>query len=268
MIIAHREHCVADAETPMRVHVINLEGSTARRAAIQGRLDALGVDYVVNSAVEGRAGAAYFDDRDLWRYWLNTGRSPSDGEVGCYASHLRLWRLCVDTDEPLVVLEDDAAPLPTFAAALAVTRRIVARYGFVRLEYDGPSRPARTRELESVGEFSVHYFVKYPYGAMCYALTPEVARAFLAGSRVLRAPVDQFIKRCWEHGQPLYGLLPYAVKEGPDATASTIRARDKKSPPARQRARRLVHKLQTGWQRYAFNQRWAQNQVGGARALD
>jgi glycosyl transferase family 25 len=239
----------------MRIHVINLEASVARRAAIEQRLSALGIDYVIAPGVEGRDGYRYFEDCDLSQYWLNTGRSPSDGEIGCYASHVRLWQLCAESRDPLVIMEDDADPLPTFATALDVASRVIGRYGFLRFEYDGPGQPARTRQVQTDGMFGIHYFVKYPYGAMCYALTPQVARAFIAQSRVLRAPVDQFIKRCWEHGQPLYGLLPYSVKEGPGAAASTIRHRDKGSPGTVQRARRLVHKLQTWIRRTAFNQR-------------
>ena len=225
---------------------------------MEERLTALGIDHEFHPAVEGRAGYASFENVDLWQYWLNTGREPSDGEVGCYASHLRLWQLCAATNQPLIVMEDDAAPLPLFPSALAVTRSVIERYGFIRLEYDGPSRPARTRRVDVADRFSVHYYVKYPYGAMCYALSPGVARAFIANSRVLRAPVDQFIKRSWEHGQPLYGLLPYSVREGPHATDSTIRARDKSAAAAGRRARRLLHKVSTGVLRAAFNQSWLQ----------
>jgi glycosyl transferase, family 25 len=237
----------------MRVHVINLPASAARRTDIERRLHALGVDFEIERATEGRAGYEYFEDCDLWQYWLNTGRSPSDGEIGCYASHLRLWQLCVASDEPLVVMEDDAAPLAIFTPALETASRLIGRYGFLRLEYDGPGQPARTRRVEATGELSVHYFVKYPYGAMCYALTPPVARAFLAASCVLRAPVDQFIKQCWVHRQPLFGLLPYSVREGSAAAASTILCRDKELPRPAERVRRLIHKVQTSIRRAAFN---------------
>ena len=237
----------------MRVHVINLEASVTRRAKIEQRLRELGVDYSIAPGVAGHDGYTYFEDCDLWRYWLNTGRSPSDGEIGCYASHLRLWQLCATSGKPLVVMEDDADPLPTLPAALEEARHLINRYGFLRLEYDGPGRPARTRRIEAAGAFSVHYFAKYPYGAMCYALSPAVAFAFADKSRIVRAPVDQFIKRCWEHGRPLYGLLPYSVVEGPEAAASTIRDRDKVSPGTARRVRRLLYKLQTVIRRAVFN---------------
>jgi glycosyl transferase family 25 len=240
----------------MRVYVISLESSIERRSRLGQRLAALGVEHEFVRAVDGRAGAAAFESCDLRQYQLNTGRMPSDGEVGCYASHLRLWQRCAETNEPLVVMEDDAEPHETFAAALEVADALIQRYGFLRFEYDGPGQPARTRPVETVGAFTAHYFVKYPYGAMCYALSPPAARAFLAASRELRAPVDQFIKRCWEHGQPLYGLLPYTVREGPLAAASTIRARTKEALPLGLRARRMLHKLGTRFRRIAFNQRW------------
>ena len=239
----------------MRVYVINLESSVERRVRLGQRLAALGVNHEFFRAVDGRTGSAAFESCDLTQYQLNTGRTPSDGEVGCYASHLRLWQRCVATNEPLVVMEDDAEPQPAFGEALEIARGLIARYGFLRFEYDGPGQPARTRPVEAVGAFTAHYFVKYPYGAMCYALSPAVARAFVAASRELRAPVDQFIKRCWEHGQPLYGLLPYTVREGPLAAASTIRARAKQALPPRLRARRMLHKIGTRFRRIAFNLR-------------
>jgi glycosyl transferase family 25 len=237
----------------MRVHVINLEGSVERRAAMQRSLGTLGVDYEIFRAVEGRAGSAAFDAYDLVQYQLNTGRAPSDGEVGCYASHLLLWQHCVATDEPLVVMEDDAEPLPTFAAALEAAQGLIGRYGYLRFEDDGPGHPARTRAVETVGAFTAHYFVKCPYGALSYALSPAVARAFIAMSRELRAPVDQFIRRCWVHRQPLYGLLPYSVRGGPYIADSTIGARTKEPLPAGLRARRALHKVGTGFRRAAFN---------------
>ena len=240
----------------MRVYVINLETSVERRARLGQLLAALGVEHEFFRAIDGRAGATAFEACDVRQYQLNTGRMPSDGEVGCYASHLRLWQRCAAANESLVVMEDDAEPQPAFAAALEVARGLIARYGFLRFEYDGPGQPARTRPLETVGAFTAHYFVKYPYGAMCYALSPPVARAFVAASRELRAPVDQFIKRCWELGQPLYGLLPYTVREGPLAAASTIRARTKETLPPALRARRMLHRLSTRLRRIAFNQRW------------
>jgi len=46
---------------------------------------------------------------------------------------------------------------------------------------------------------------------MCYAIAPHVAGSFIQGSRVMTGPVDLFIKRFWEHKQPLFFLFPPAV---------------------------------------------------------
>ena len=108
---------------------------------------------------------------------------------------------------------------------------------------------------DTLGTFEAHYFIKYPFGAMCYALSPTAARLLVAASRELRAPVDLFIKRCWEHGQPLYGLLPYSVRESTHAVDSTIHARAKEVLPAGLRIQRALHKIGTGIQRAVFNQR-------------
>jgi GR25 family glycosyltransferase involved in LPS biosynthesis len=60
-----------------------------------------------------------------------------------------------------------------------------------------------------------------------YAVSPRVAAAFVAGSRILNAPVDGFLTRAWVHGQPLFGLLPYSVDVNVHVDAGTIHNRDK-----------------------------------------
>jgi hypothetical protein len=51
-------------------------------------------------------------------------------------------------------------------------------------------------------------------------------------------------------------LLPYTVREGPLAAASTIPARTKEALPPALRVQRALHKLDTRLRRVAFNQRW------------
>jgi GR25 family glycosyltransferase involved in LPS biosynthesis len=40
---------------------------------------------------------------DLYNNWTKVS-----GTIGCFASHYNLWKICVDLDEPIIVLEHDA----------------------------------------------------------------------------------------------------------------------------------------------------------------
>ncbi|HEY5566502.1 MAG TPA: glycosyltransferase family 25 protein [Gammaproteobacteria bacterium] len=251
----------------MRTHVISLVRSLARRATSRACLDPLGVDYVFFDAIAGDQGRESFGAYDDAKYLINTGRRPIPGEIGCHASHLALWKLCASQKNPLVIMEDDAEPERNFVAALAATEYLVQRYGFVRLQSDGPNRQCPKKLIAIAGEFSLYYYEKYPYGAMCYALSPSAARALVAASGTLTGPVDLFIRRFWKHGQPLYGLSPHAVKAGPHSAQSTIPGRAKDKTPAGLRIRRLLHKAKSALDRASFNKRYLSERSAGDVAV-
>ncbi len=52
-------------------------------------------------------------------------------EFGCYLSHYLLWKECVKTDQPVVILEDDTALEPNFMQALEDCLK--SPFDFVRL---------------------------------------------------------------------------------------------------------------------------------------
>jgi glycosyl transferase family 25 len=237
----------------MRVCVINLPESQDRRTSIGAQLTALGVPHSFFDAIDARHGYDHFARCDEHAFLMNTGRRPSPHEVACYASHLILWRRCVALDEPLLILEDDAELLPVFPAALATTRGLMARYGFIRLQTYGAARHVRTTPVETAGAFTVLHCSSFPFGAMGYALTPRVARAFIAGSGTLAGPVDSFIKRFWEHRQPLFALAPGAVRGGPLSSRSTILYREKDRLVPAVRLRRLAAKFGDTISRARFN---------------
>jgi hypothetical protein len=70
---------------------------------------------------------------------------------------------------------------------------------------------------------------------------------------VLAGPVDVFIKKFWEHGQPLFALSPSCVNGGTLSAASTIKHRDKGATDARLRAARTLTKLEDLIRRARFN---------------
>lgn len=238
----------------MRVYVINLEKSVDRRLYLSAQLDRLGVDYAIFKAIEPPQAREWFERYDERRYLRNTGRKASPGEIACFASHAALWRKAVETGQPLAVLEDDVEILPTFPSALAEATRLIKTYGFLRLADNGPSRRVRMTPMEKAGQFSVVWYPRYAFGSMGYAISPEAAAAFLAHSTVVAGPPDLFIKKFWEHGRPLYGLLPAPIGFNDNfGTAPVIGTRAKAKPRASVRVGRLMTKLTGFIARARFN---------------
>jgi glycosyl transferase family 25 len=239
----------------MRTFVISLKTQVERRDWIRQQLESLGVDFQFFDAVDLRQDrTAYFRAVDVGDFHLNAGRNPLTNEIGCYASHLTLWRTCRALGEPIIVLEDDACLTDDFRQALGFVEAQVKRLGFIRLEanpYTPSIQVARSRH------FAAAYCSRYPYSAMAYAIAPNVAAAFINRSTRMRAPVDKFIKDFWVHGQPLHQLIPAVVTESEIGKVSTIGHRQK---PRRRRLRsRLLRagvKLGRCFRRWTFNLRY------------
>ncbi|MGI9257808.1 MAG: glycosyltransferase family 25 protein [Gammaproteobacteria bacterium] len=235
----------------MKVFVISLLRSEARRAHVDRQLKAQNVDYQFFDALDGHAGYKIgFDSFDATQFILRTGRLATPGEIGCFASHRELWNHCMELDEPLLIMEDDFDLTAEFPSAVTEARALVDRYGYLRLQTE--SRGKRVKHSQA-GKFSVHFYTKVPHGAAAYCISPKVARAFHLSSAILNAPVDVFIKSVWEHRQPLFGLLPYTVQPNWMARHSTIGKRNKVRKDLPLRSARVVEKARDLTRRALFN---------------
>ncbi len=235
----------------MKVFVISLLRSEARRTHVDRQLSAQSVDYRFFDALDGKAGYKIsFDSFDSTQFILRTGRLATPGEIGCFASHRQLWRHCMDLDEPVLIMEDDFDLTAGFSSAVTEARALIGRYGYLRLQTE--SRGKRVKHSQA-GDFGVHFYTKVPHGAAAYCISPNVARALHLSSAILNAPVDVFIKSVWEHRQPLFGLLPYTVQPNWMARHSTIGARDKLRKDLPLRSARVVEKARDLTRRALFN---------------
>ena len=89
------------------------------------------------------------------------------GEVGCFLSHWHLWNKCIEKNEPIIVLEDDAILTDKFD----VNEISKLKYDFV---YLGWKEMDKSEEID--GEL-----VKpvYPYWTLAYMIRPEAARVLV-----------------------------------------------------------------------------------------
>jgi len=109
---------------------------------------------------------------DLETYQVRT-LDLSPGERGCSSSHIRAWRHCLeqagDTEKPLLVLEDDAAPTPEFREILC--RALKALPSDAHLLYLGYSQAADWRReltadlVESEYVWTTVGYIVWPKGA-------------------------------------------------------------------------------------------------------
>lgn len=120
------------------------------------------------------------DTRDPWTHrWLQ------DTEAGCFMSHYRLWQLCVEKNEPVIILEDDAI----------VASRIKLPSGYKLNHYVGigkwPQLFQTPQKFAHLFDKSVNYIPKrkgiqkYPLtnaiGTFGYIITPEGSQRMISG---------------------------------------------------------------------------------------
>lgn len=85
--------------------------------------------------------------------------SDKPGAQGCFLSHFLLWKMCVDSNAPMVILEDDVniiAPLPD----------IEPKFDLIKLH-----KPRQIKEHKTVGTWSP--------GAFGYWLSPTGAQKMI-----------------------------------------------------------------------------------------
>lgn len=135
----------------------------------------------------------------------------SPGERGCSSSHIRAWRHCLesagDTDKPLLVLEDDAAPTPEFRAILC--RALKALPSDADVLYLGYSQAADWRR--EITEDLVE--AEYLWTTVGYIVWPKGARLLLSQLPV-NEPVDNWMAGlCAENSIKAYAVRPKIVRQ-------------------------------------------------------
>lgn len=178
--------------------------------ATDGRRDVTPLDEVVVSW-NTASNVVYQRKRAIRKGWNDLDSyevkdlNLSGGERGCASSHIRAWRLCLeragDTNRPLLVLEDDAAPTPEFTSNLR--RALAALPSDAGVLYLGYSQACDwKRELsENLVES------EYVWTTVGYIVWPSAARLFLS-----KLPVDGPVDN-WMAGLAAAGdIKAYAVR--------------------------------------------------------
>lgn len=167
----------------MKVRVINLVDRVDRREQFEKTNSGLLDEWTWHDAVDGsklnyeKIINLGFDTNKNWRDPL-LKRTLTHGEIGCFLSHWQIWEECLDLDEPVLVLEDDAvlseAPEDTWIT------------GDITYLTHKEMLPGGVRGS----------LVCYPYWTAAYIITPKAARVLLeSGIDKELIPVDEFLPR-------------------------------------------------------------------------
>ena len=216
----------------MKIIVISLKDATERRQHIGAQLDSLGLSHEFFDACRGDDGhEPFFASYAPSIYMLHSRRAALPGEIGCFASHLSLWKRCVEINEPIVILEDDSSLNPSMPNAVNTAEKIIDTCGYIRLEANKQSRQlfkfSRYQEIGSLDNYQISYLSRIALCSTGYAISPAAARNLAESCTALLCPSDKYIQCVWHHKQPLYLLSPSPVLQQTGEFDSHIKTDEK-----------------------------------------
>jgi GR25 family glycosyltransferase involved in LPS biosynthesis len=182
----------------LAIVAINLPHRTDRWQALTARLGAQGLDAVHRvTAVNGRA-LAHGKIEPLLRQPADMSEAPASHlaltppAVGCFLSHIGIWRWVIDSGLPRVlVLEDDAAP-----TADHTPERMRAFVEDQCAQHDQVFLGAIV--MDGLAGAQVHNALRrlfYFNGTFAYVVTPAACRRLLDGLLPMWAHVDHQMSR-------------------------------------------------------------------------
>lgn len=248
----------------MKTFIINLEQAHTRREHMARVMSPTKIDFEFFPAVTpADEPLRYFTGLDNWTFLLETGRnSPRDGEIACYASHLLLWKKCVALNEPITILEDDADPTADLARVYPALRPLVLQYGFIRLDPPMSQPNYFSRSISgdatpvSILQTALLRLLHPTYvglGTAAYTISPAAAAGLIRASTKLHCPVDNFLRRTWQHQQPIVYIDPVLFRLADSSKISQLSDRVTDRPYSRliRKLRRLPKRPYRLWARHA-----------------
>ncbi|MGE8440474.1 MAG: glycosyltransferase family 25 protein [Comamonas testosteroni] len=173
----------------------------------------------------------------------------SNGEKGCYASHLRSWQQLLDSDAPaMVVFEDDVRLLPQLPQALAAIEALPAdgSWDMIKLYGREPEKIANQGPLVA-GALQLISYQRVPSFAAGYVISRSGARKMLEARVPFDRPVDVDIRFWFENDLRVYGVYPSVIALDDTSEVSSIWAQ-RAAPTSRlQKLRKFKMKLALNW---------------------
>lgn len=237
-------HPLAPSRSEVPCFVINLPSDVERWRAVEQQCKAAGLEPARIEAVLGRE-LSLADLHALYSPELNKRQYHKPlvaGEIGCYASHLKVMRRIVELEVPCAaVFEDDVMIDPSLPEVIAAVSKLPPDWHVIKLIGRPCERAAQTLALTRA-----HRLIRYrrvPSLTSAYLISLEGARTILRTRIPFGRPIDVDLRHWWENRLDIRGVLPYPVALAPSSGQSTISHREAKAVSARERWLKLRNQV-------------------------
>ncbi|GHX92058.1 glycosyltransferase family 25 protein [Vibrio cholerae] len=199
----------------MKIFVISLKNSIERRERVIESFSRMNLKFEFFDAIYGKDGLPedLVNKPDDLHRRIFRSRPLSPGERGCFASHYRLWEMCVKMGQPILILEDDCIPTEFFSSVLSQLESLHSKgYEYLRVE---PQDGAFTA-IEVFQGMQIVLWHNNLSGTRGYSISVEGAKKLLRNSKKWHCAVDNFIGESYKTKLYGMGIIPYMVLDPQD----------------------------------------------------
>lgn len=233
---------------------INLDSDADRRVRMQAEFARLGLPGERFDATRWTA-LPQAEQARLYSSALNAQQFHKplvNGEKGCYASHLRCWQWLLDSaHSALVVLEDDVALKPEFAAVIEAIATLPTDWDMVKLigRLDENKGEKLSGSAPLLNGFALVDYQRVPSLTAGYVISRSGAQKLLASRIPFGRPIDVDLRHWWENDLRIRGVVPAAITLDDTSFQSSIGAKVAESGLAAS-WRKFRHKAAYTWLNY------------------
>jgi glycosyl transferase family 25 len=237
------------------IYVINLDDAVERRAAAAAQFNRTGISFERFPAVDGATLTQQEVDAVIAPGQITRfKRALSRSEIGCFLSHLKLWRLIAAGDKPAAfVFEDDVEIDEDGPMILEVVAERPADWDLLRLYSDREVRLVADRTLGAGYSYGVPR--RLPLTSVAYAITRTAAARVAELALPFSRPIDVEFRYWWRHGVAIKQVVPspFRPNDGHLSTSAIV-------------AGRHEHHSRAVWLRFLRNTRYQLRAlINGAR---
>lgn len=188
--------------------VINLDRAHERMARMQAELDRISLSFSRFSAIDGRAEWERIQQLvDIDRFQRHVGGGVMPGEIGCYLSHLEVWKIYQHSSiDALLILEDDVRFEANFIEAVRLAVANHASWDILKLNKIRAKQPVTQYRW---GKWSVNAYLGPSTGMGAYLIKPSVIRKLLPDMLPITNPIDRELDLIHKHDLRVFGMEPF-----------------------------------------------------------
>lgn len=206
------------APAPVPILVLSLRRAAERRAALETEMTRYGLHFRYVDAIDAAFASAGYPETvyDPKANRHGAKRPLSPGEVACALGHRAIWAEIATGPHPVaLVCEDDMTFTTSPGPLLAAVAAAPGAFEDVVIKLDG--HPRGGKEIGRIGDMGIILTSRPPPRTTGYLIGRRAARQLLIASGLITRPVDNDLKRYWEHGVTILATRAPLIVERPDS---------------------------------------------------